>query len=272
MPHEEKKIKPIIRWAGGKIWLLKYLQKFLPTSFKNFHEPFLGGASVFLHIQPNGISFLSDSNMELINTYCQIRDKVEELILELRSLKNTEIDYYKIRRKKFNNPIKRAARFLYLNRTCYNGLYRVNLIGEFNVPYGFKSYKKLFDYDKLREISKLLKSAIISNNDFELCLKNIKEGDLVFLDPPYTTSHNNNQFIKYNEKIFTWEDQQRLASFIEKIIERNSYFILTNAKHENIKKLFSRIISPITLSRSNTIGGRNAKRGIIEEYLFTNCI
>ncbi len=131
--------------------------------------------------------------MELINTYCQIRDKVEELILELRSLKNTEIDYYKIRRKKFNNPIKRAARFLYLNRTCYNGLYRVNLIGEFNVPYGFKSYKKLFDYDKLREISKLLKSAIISNNDFELCLKNIKEGDLVFLDPPYTTSHNNNQ-------------------------------------------------------------------------------
>jgi DNA adenine methylase len=163
-----------------------------------------------------------------------------------------------------------AARFIYLNRTCFNGLYRVNLKGEFNVPYGFKNYRQLFDFNKLRRVSKLLKPTILRCYDFSASLEHVKSGDLVFLDPPYTATHIVNGFTKYNEKLFTSQDQERLASFVREIRKRGAYYILTNSRHDSIRELFGKIDTPVIVTRASVIGGKRARRGIIEEYVFTN--
>ncbi len=262
--------KPILRWAGGKTWLLKGLHRFLPATFNDYHEPFVGGGSVFFNMQPGGKSYLSDSNADLITAYCELRDHLDSVIHKLKQFQNTQESYYQIRDTKFFLPAERAAQFIYLNRTCFNGLYRVNLKGEFNVPYGFKSYKQLFDFDRLRRFSERLKSAILRCGDFQDSIQNVNKGDLVFLDPPYTVSHIKNGFIKYNEKLFSWVDQKRLASFIEEIRRRGAYYILTNAKHDSIQKLFGRIDTPTSVWRASVIGGKLARRGMIEEYVFTN--
>jgi len=264
--------KPIFRWAGGKSWLLKYLYKFLPDEYKNYHEPFLGGASIFIHLRPERMSYLSDINADLINAYCEIQNNVEEVISILKQFRNTEKEYYRIRDINFHKSVEKAAQFIFLNRTSFNGIYRVNLNGNYNVPYGFKKYKKLFDFGKFREASVLLKEAQLSCFDFNNSLKYVNEGDLIFLDPPYTESPIKNGFIKYNHTLFSWDDQIRLASFIEKVIRKKAFFILTNAKHEAVKDLFGRFCSPISIRRANVIGGKNAKRGVIEEYIFTNTI
>jgi len=201
---DSKFFRPIFRWAGGKNWLLKDLQKFLPSSFNNYHEPFLGGGSIFFNMNSNNKAFLSDCNSDLINAYSQTRDNLEELINLLKKFKNTKDEYYRIRGTQYSLPIEKAAQFIYLNRTCYNGIYRVNYKGEFNVPYGFKKYRKLFEFERFRKASELLKRAELLSYDFELSLENIKEGDFVFLDPPYTVSHIKNGFLKYNENIFSW--------------------------------------------------------------------
>jgi DNA adenine methylase len=262
--------KPILRWAGGKSWLVKELDRFLPKTFNDYHEPFLGGGSIFFNLRPRNKSFLSDVNPDLINAHSQIRNNPDGILQVLQSFRNTVDDYYQIREANFSSPIEKAARFIFLNRTCFNGLYRVNREGQFNVPYGFKSYKQLFDRARFRRLSELLKHARLWCGDFEESLSNIREGDLVFLDPPYTVSHVKNGFIKYNERLFSWGDQKRLVSFIEKIRSRRAHYILTNAKHESIRDLFGRKEMPITVYRNNVIGGRGAARGTIEEYLFTN--
>jgi len=264
--------KPIFRWAGGKNWLLRDLHKFLPSSFNNYHEPFFGGGSVFFYLKPKRKSYLSDKNDDLMNTYHVIQNNVEEVITILKQFKNTKEEYYRIRDQEFQSAVEKTAKFIYLNRFCFNGLYRVNLNGIYNVPYGFKKYKQLFDYERLRKASLLFKNAFLSSEDFEVSLKRIEAGDLVFLDPPYTASNVKNGFIKYNEKLYAWHDQKRLASYIKKLIRKGAFFILTNAKHESVKELFGSICSPISIKRSNVIGGRNAKRGITEEYIFTNKI
>ena len=130
---------PFLRWAGGKNWLLTELHKFLPESFDNYHEPFIGGGTVFFNLQPRGKSFLSDINSDLIGTYCQLRDNHDNVVRILGQFINNEDSYYRIRGTQAKTPEENAAQFIYLNRTCFNGLYRVNQNGEFNVPYGFKT-------------------------------------------------------------------------------------------------------------------------------------
>jgi len=262
--------KPILRWAGGKSWLVKHLDRFLPKTFNNYHEPFLGSGAIFFNLRPGNKSFLSDVNSELINAHSQIREDPDGVLQVLERFRNTVDDYYQIRETTSSSPTEKAARFIFLNRTCFNGLYRVNREGEFNVPYGFKSYKQLFDPDRFRRLSELLKHATLWCGDFEDSLSNVREGDLVFLDPPYTVSHIKNGFVKYNDKLFSWGDQKRLVSFIEKVRSRGARYILTNANHESIRDLFGRKDTPITVCRSNVIGGRGAARGTIEEYVFTN--
>jgi DNA adenine methylase len=262
--------KPFLRWAGGKTWLLKGLSKHIPTSYNNYHEPFLGGGSVFFFLNPNNLSFLSDSNAELVNAFIQVKENVEDVIKVLKEYKNTKDNYYLIREKSYRNKVKQAARFIFLNRTGFNGIYRVNLKGKYNVPYGFKNYKNNFDFNLFRSASKSLENTKISSADFELTLGNIYEGDFVFIDPPYTVSHIKNGFIKYNEKLFSWEDQERLANYVNQIIEKGAYYLLTNAKHDSVENLYSQIEKPISVNRFSVIGGKNAKREPIQEFLFTN--
>jgi len=261
---------PILRWAGGKSWLVKKLDRFLPKTFNNYHEPFFGGGSIFFNLRQGNESFLSDVNSDLINAHSQIREDPDGVLQVLERFRNTVDDYYRIRETVFSSPIEKAAQFIFLNRTCFNGLYRVNHEGKFNVPYGFKNYKLLFNPDKFRRLSGLLRHATLWCGDFEASLSNVREGDLVSLDPPYTVSHIKNGFVKYNEKLFSWGDQKRLVSFIEKVRSRGASYILTNAKHESIRILFGRKDIPISVCRSNVIGGRGAVRGPIEEYVFTN--
>jgi DNA adenine methylase len=263
--------KPFLRWAGGKTWLLKHLKELIPSSgFNNYHEPFLGGASIFLALNPR-FSYLSDLNDDLIETYETLRDNPEDIISCLSQHVNEEEYYYNLRESLVTDPIEKAARFIYLNQTSFNGIYRVNLKGKYNVPYGHRT-KKFLEPEKLLLVSERLQPVQFQKGDFSIVLDNVQENDLVFLDPPYTVSHNNNGFIKYNHKLFSLDDQIRLSTVIDEIKNRGAYYILTNAAHERIKEIFDKGDSLFTKSRASLIGGALAQRGATEEYIFTNTI
>jgi DNA adenine methylase len=268
---EKQQIFPFLRWAGGKSWFVKYIYKYLPKNgFNNYHEPFLGGGAIFFFLNPK-IAYLSDLNEELIETYIEIRENVEGVIKVLKRFKNNEDYYYYIRDDKmFKGSAGKAARFIYLNQTSFNGLYRVNLKGKYNVPFGFRS-KNFIQTENLRLASIALQGINIFKSDFVDTIGNIKQNDLVFLDPPYTVSHYNNGFIKYNSKLFSEEDQRKLADFIHAIKEIGAYYILTNADHEQVYKIFKiNGDRNRTEERASLIGGKNAKRGIYKEAIYTN--
>lgn len=261
--------KPYLRWAGGKTWLIKYLNIIKEAKFKNYHEPFLGGASTFFYLQPHGHSYLSDLNGDLIETYKEIKQNAQGVIKVLKTFKNSESEYYKIRDKQYASSSQRAAKFIYLNQTSYNGIYRVNLNGVYNVPYGFRT-KEFLDAANLLRAQIALKNTTIEKQDFYAISKNIKRNDLIFLDPPYTVSHNNNGFIKYNEKIFSLDDQIRLSSLIDTIKRKDAFYILTNAAHKTIDSIFEKGDKKIVFERASLIGGTNSKRGQTKEFVFTN--
>jgi len=265
-------LKPFLRWAGGKSWLTKHLSNFIPrTGYNKYHEPFLGGGSIFFHLKP-GEAYLSDLNQELIETYLQIKDDVNSVIDELKKFENTEEYYYHMRLAKFTNPAAKAAQFIYLNQTSFNGIYRVNLKGEYNVPYGYRN-KDFIDEDNLRLASKALENSRLLHNDFNNSLNHIENGDLVFIDPPYTVTHNNNGFIKYNKKLFDLSSQLRLSEYIDEIKDRGAYYILTNAAHEEIERIFYKEGDrAFKLNRASLIGGKNALRGQFSELIITNVI
>jgi DNA adenine methylase len=202
-----------LRWAGGKRWLLHHLPDILGNfEVRRYHEPFLGGASVFLGTQIAGKAYLSDLNEELIETYIQVRDNPDLVAKYLDTHINTSEHYYAVRASSPEDPVDRAARFIYLNHTSYNGIYRVNLNGQYNVPYGKnRTWGGLPSAELLNSASRKLSCALMAVSDFEAVLENIEQGDLVFLDPPYTVAHNNNGFIRYNQHLFSFEDQTRLS-------------------------------------------------------------
>lgn len=261
--------RPFLRWAGGKTWLIKHLTKVKSKSYNNYHEAFLGGGSTFFYLAPKNHSYLSDLNAELIETYQSIKDNVEGVIENLSMFTNDKECYYEARSTLFNDKFIRAARFIYLNQTSFNGIHRVNLNGEYNVPYGFRK-KDFINKENLRAVSLALLNTTISKGDFYLTMNNLSPNDLVFLDPPYTVSHNNNGFIEYNEKIFSLEDQIRLSRMIDEIKASGAYYILTNAAHKTINELFEKGDTKLELFRANAIGGIKAKRGQTSEFVFTN--
>lgn len=262
--------KPFLRWAGGKSWLIKSLDLIIgDTQFNSYHEPFLGGGSIFFAISPQGHSYLSDLNKELIETYQALKDNPYHIIELLRTYQNNEEFYYWIRSQIPTDKFQQAARFIFLNQTSYNGIYRVNQRGEYNVPFGHRT-KNFLEEDKLILASKYLKKATLTHGDFTCNKDKITEGDLVFLDPPYTVSHNNNGFIKYNQKLFSLDDQKRLSDFIDFIKEKGAYYILTNAAHQIVFEIFEKNDRCIKLSRASLIGGGNAKREKVTEVIFTN--
>lgn len=258
-------MKPFIKWAGGKRWLLNDPSFGLPNFPGRYIEPFLGGGAIFFHLAPSQ-AILSDVNERLIATYRSIRDEwrlVQASLLEFQDRHSKEF-YYAERAQQHSAPHLQAAQFLYLNRTCFNGLYRENLKGQFNVPIGTKTQVVLPD-DDFEKASQLLAQADLRSGDFESVVAEAREGDLVFLDPPYTTAHNCNGFVKYNQKIFTWDDQKRLMDAVSGAKRRGAKVVLTNADHASIHDLYVNLGVPRVVSRASVMAGSaNSRRGTTE--------
>lgn len=264
-------VDPLLRWAGGKRWLVPLVAGLLaPVEITTYHEPFAGGAAMFFGLPLDGKAHLRDLNAELIETYLQIRDEPYEVWRFLRAYKNRERDYYTARDRTPRLAASRAARFIFLNHASFNGIYRVNLAGRYNVPYGHRTSFNPPDLIDLVNASERLQSASLAAGDFTEALEDIDSGDFVFLDPPYTTAHNYNGFVKYNDRLFSFADQRRLCAMLDSIQERGAYYVLTNAAHESIARLFDKGDRRIETSRKNVVGGSSAVRGPVAEYLFTN--
>lgn len=248
-------VSPFLKWAGGKRWLINKHGDIFQKKFNVYIEPFLGGGAVFFHLQPKN-AILGDKNVDLINTYKVIQSDWKSLVayLKVHHERHSKEYYYKIRENIPKDDIGRAARFIYLNRTCWNGLYRVNLEGKFNVPIGTKT-DVIYDYDDFESISQALKNIVIRSDDFNNLIKKAERGNFVFVDPPYTVAHGNNGFLKYNESLFSWEDQERLAECLRSAKERGANIVATNADHESVEKLYKGDFKIKRVSRQSIISG-----------------
>lgn len=260
-------MQPFLKWAGGKRWLFD--DNFVSNlpSFDRYIEPFLGAGAGFFSVRPRK-AIISDVNRELINLYEVIRDRPRQIEKELEFHQHLHCSeyYYMVRDQKMRGRIKAAARFLYLNRTCWNGLYRLNRSGQFNVPIGTKTLVCL-PSDNFKLASELLSSATITACDFENTIAKAKRGDLVFIDPPYTVKHNMNGFVKYNEKIFSWADQVRLRDAVAAASARGASIVLTNADHASIRELYAGFGEQISVPRRSVISGKSEGRSGITELL-----
>jgi DNA adenine methylase len=258
-------IVPFLKWAGGKRWLTASYAHLIPKKFDRYVEPFLGSGAVFFHLRPNS-AVLSDSNAELINTYEQIRLNWQKISQALRrhQRNHCEAYYYEERTRARKAEHERAATFIYLNRVCWNGLYRVNLRGQFNVPIGTKN-AVILDSDDFEEVSTILKRAKLVASDFETVLDRTGETDFVFIDPPYVTRHNFNGFAKYNDRIFNWKDQERLAAAVKRAARRGVKMLLTNANHASVRDLYNGVGRQITLTRNSVLAADSKNRGSITE-------
>ncbi|MDX8356077.1 DNA adenine methylase [Sphingopyxis terrae] len=264
----DEAIEPFLKWAGGKRWLAASDALPIPEQYDRYLEPFLGGGAIFFRLRPS-VAVISDLNEELVQLYKIVRDRPDELRAELahHNALHCKEHYYAVRASKPEDPLGRAVRTLYLNRTCWNGLYRVNLKGEFNVPIGTKD-TVLFADENFIKASEALASAEIACRDFEQTIDLAKEGDFVFIDPPYTVQHNFNGFVKYNEKIFSWADQIRLKDSVKRAVSRGAGVVVTNADHETVRDLYRGVCDYRPLSRASVLAGKSDRRGPTTEALF----
>ena len=257
--------RPLLKWAGGKRALASEIIPLL-DGYDRYFEPFFGGGAVFFQLCPKS-AVLSDLNPELINCYETTKSHPEELIASLKRLKNTQDIYYKVRASAPRTPVTRAARFIYLCALSFNGIYRVNLSGQFNVPYGHKDHLDPCDADLIRSISKRLQTCEISCADFEQSALKAIAGDCVYFDPPYTVAHGNNGFVKYNEKIFSWKDQERLEILARKLAAQGVRVVVSNADHPSIRKLYE-AFNVRTVERWSKISAAAEGRKKITECVF----
>lgn len=209
-------MKPFLKWAGSKKWLVRQGIPLPHHGFRRYIEPFLGSGAVFFNLLPQ-TSVLSDSNRYLINCYREIQTDWKAVFFHYKRLfaNHNKENYYAVRRDFQDTGSLSAGQFIYLNRACFNGVFRVNLAGQFNVPIGSKITDPFEERD-FEGWATALVNAELKNCDFEKVIDDASEGDLLFIDPPYTVAHNQNGFIEYNEKIFSWDDQVRLASSVMK--------------------------------------------------------
>ena len=229
-------------------------------------EPFLGGAAAFFALLPTRAR-LSDVNADLIDCYRAIGEGWPLVLRNLMRHQNNHCSdyYYKIRSSRPHSLAARAAQFLYLNRTCWNGLYRVNLRGEFNVPIGTKS-ACIMPSDNFPLTSTLIQRASLAICDFEQNIDKAERNDFVFVDPPYTVRHNNNGFIKYNEKLFSWADEERLRAAIGRATKRGAKVLVTNADHRSIRSLY-RDFTIRSVPRQSILSGDASYRSAITELV-----
>lgn len=260
-------MRPFLKWAGGKRWLFESKQFEIPEYIGCYREPFLGGGAVFFeHLPENAV--LSDTNVRLIELYQVIKDFPDEFQACLSSHEKMHSSeyYYEVRSSQQKNPISRAAQFLYLNRTCWNGLYRENKKGQFNVPIGTKQ-TVIFPNDDFKGWSIALKNISILSCDFEAAIDDAGKGDFLFVDPPYTVKHNYNGFVKYNQNIFAWDDQVRLKLALERAFSRGANFALTNADHESIRELYNDFGIHQQVNRRSRIAGSAKHRSATTELM-----
>jgi DNA adenine methylase len=268
------KARPVLKWAGGKTKLLPELINRIPANFERYHEPFVGGGALFFELIAQGkltTAFLSDVNQSLVDVYVALRDYVDEVIKTLKQHRHDEDSYYAIRALKpdqLSLP-ERAARIIYLNKTCYNGLYRENRAGEFNVPFGRYKNPTICDEPNLRAVSRVLQSVDIARHHFSTVLETAHPGDFVYFDPPYHPISTTANFTSYNRNGFGEEDQIQLRDVFSELLQRGVKAMLSNSDTPFIRELYagytiSRVYAP------RAVNSKGTSRGKVAEVLVCN--
>ncbi len=274
--------KPFLKWAGGKGKLAPLIIERAPERIARYHEPFLGGGAVFFALQEAGLvrdASLADSNADLMATYRAIRDDVDGVIKELDELSQQYLGrepsqrglyYYEVReRRLLRRPDRKAARLLFLNKTCYNGLYRVNSKGHFNVPHGRYVRPTILDSERLREASASLAGAKLRAEDFVDACARAGPGDFVYLDPPYQPLSATSAFTKYTGADFGFADQERLRDTFDDLTARGVPALLSNSSHPDIEELYREYeMDRVPMGRAINSNGRG--RAPIDELLVSN--
>jgi DNA adenine methylase len=261
--------QPFLRWPGGKQWLLRAGLS-LPALARDatYFEPFLGGGSLFFALRPNA-AVLSDCNSALIATYKAVRNTPRVLLSRLDVLANDAQTFAQLRSAAPKKQIDIAVRFLYLNRTAFAGMYRVNREGEFNVPYGRYTDRRLAQPERVLAASATLKSAILAKQDFSEVEVAAKTGDFVYLDPPYVTGHANNGFVRYNEHLFTWDRQIELAAMSARLSKRGVRVLVSNTAHADVLALYPGFHRTL-ISRRDQLSRDASRRGLAPEAILSN--
>lgn len=266
---------PFLKWAGGKRQLLSQIDLYIPKSFNKYIEPFVGGGALFFYLLPKN-AILNDINQDLINTYRVIKENVSELITSLKKHKNEEEYFYKIRSVDRNldefktwSDVEKASRIIYLNRCCYNGLYRVNSKGYFNAPFGKYKNPKICNEENLKLVHKVLKDVKLMNISFELCLNYAKKDDFIYFDPPYVPISESANFTSYTKSSFKKEDQIKLFNVFKELDQKGCKLLLSNSYNEFILKLYKNYQINIVYAK-RAINSNPDKRGEIKELLIIN--
>lgn len=265
---------PIVKWVGGKRQLMFELLKNMPKSYNRYFEPFIGGGALFFELQPQN-GYISDMNKELINLYTVVRDDVYALIDDLNKHEVSKEYFLKIRNldrsEKYNSlsDVKKASRFIYLNRTCFNGMYRVNSQGQFNVPFGNYKNPRIVDTENLINCSKLLKNTEICCADFSEILNKAQKGDFVYFDPPYVPLNETSSFTSYTKDGFDLDMQFKLRDICDELDSMGVMFMLSNSDTKLVNELYSNYeIKKVFASRA--INANPNGRGKITEVLVRN--
>ena len=271
-------VVPFVKWAGGKRQLLGVLSGLMPEgSIKSYCEPFVGGGAMLFHLQPS-IAYVNDINSELINVYSVIKNSVDELIIELSRFENKQEIFYEVRswdRDKFRysslSDIQRAARIIFLNRTCFNGLFRVNNAGEFNSPFGYYRNPNIVNAPVLKAVSHYLNSAEIhlSSVDYSEVLINLQKGTFVYLDPPYDPVSDSASFTGYTKGGFSRNEQARLRECCDDLSRRGIKFMLSNSATDFIMDLYSEYNITVVKAK-RVVNSAGDKRGDVEEVVVRN--
>jgi DNA adenine methylase len=275
-PARSPLVQPFLKWVGGKRQLLPEIRKYIPPSFNSYYEPFVGGGAVLFGLQP-ARARINDTNAELINLYDIIRRAPDELMEALRQHRHSEDYYYELRALDreadyhARPAIERAARILFLNKTCYNGLFRVNAQGHFNVPFGDYANPGIIDPAVLQAVSNYLNTAEVTMTslDFEQALACAVEGDFAYLDPPYDPVSDTSSFTGYNVGNFGREDQRRLKKACDGLAERGCSFLLSNSATDFIRELYAGY-EIIEVAAARNINAVAAGRGKVSELLIRN--
>ena len=273
--------KPFVKWAGGKRQLIPILNQNLPESFGTYYEPFLGGGALLFHIlteRVGQVCSISDLNSDLVLAYTTIRDKIDALISSLKNHeKNYHRDsstyYYSVRSNNPRSDVEKTSRLIFLNRTCFNGLYRVNSKGKFNVPLGKYTNPNIVNEENLRSVHRILKTSRMSIKcrDFEAVLRDAKKGDFVYFDPPYQPVSKTANFTSYTNKDFTTDDLLRLAELCNNLNSKGCKVLLSNSDSKEVAKMFS--VKPWKISKiqaNRAINSDSRKRTGHFELLIRN--